>query len=261
MTALTPLELKMNRQNTAIDLELLRDAQNKKDNKLYTERFINVLEKAKDGNESARRNLIEMRQKKSPFSAEDLLQLVISNAKNLDPTSENQQDFLGPIMTITNIFMNQENGEIQKKGNATLDNIQTILATESIGSTKMFNSNRFYYNGQTTPQIFVESTANADGVYAEIFKTDPKTAKENLVIKTPIGDIQKGKHEITTKIFNDSTLSDLQSGTYTIKFKNKNSSSIELKPQIAQRLDSYNFKNSTVETEGGIIRDITEIAK
>jgi len=261
MTSLTPLELKMQRQNTAIDLELLRDAERKKDSKLYTERFIDVLEKAKAGDEAARRNLVEMRQKRAPFTAEDLLQLVISHAKNLDPTSENQQDFLGPIMAISNIFVNQENGEIQKKGNSTLDNIQTLIAIESIGSGKMFSTNRFYYDGEVAPQTFIESNVNADGIYAEIFKPDSKTGKDNLITRAHIGDIHKGKQEVTNQLFNSRTLSNMNNGTYTVKFKNKNGYTIDLKPKIKQRLDSYDFKNNTVETEGGIIRDITEIAK
>ena len=260
---LTPNEMKLKaqRQNNAIDLYLLQDARAKKDKNLYQQRFQDVLAKAQSGDEGARKNLIAMRQKQSVFSPEDLLKLVISHAKNLDPTSENQQDFIGPIMAITNIFINQENGEIQKAGNSTLQNIETIIATNSIGEEKMFNSNEFYYDEKNTPQIVINSDYTAEGVYAEIKQFNESNRKESLIASVEIGQIRPGRTHISDKIFTDSVKGELYNGKYSIYFKNQNGDTIDLKPSIGQKLESYNFKEGTVETEGGIIRNISDIAK
>lgn len=255
------MRMKAQRQSTAIDLYLLQDAKAKKDDKLYQQRFQEVLAKAQAGDEGARRNLVAMRQKRAMFEPEDLLQLVISHAKNLDPTSENQQDFIGPIMAITNIFINQENGDIQKAGNSTLQNIETIIATNSLGEEKLFNTNEFYYDGKTTPQIIINSDYTTDGVYAEIKQFNPSDRKEHLVASADLGQIYPGKINVSDKIFTDYVKGDLNNGKYSLHFLNQNGDPIDLKPRIGQKLESYNFKEGTVETEGGIVRNISDIAK
>lgn len=254
-------------QSAAINKYQLETFKREGNTKKYNEVLLDAVERKKNGDKFASELLRTESKRNNAMNPDDLIKMILNNAKNADPFNDNPQDFISQFISISSAYQNRDNQNIFKdmcEKIGAIENISTLaLSGKKIEvKTDTFNIGK----DKSIPEIKINSKIETmEPITIDVFKENSNGTSSkvgNFVIQSGFN---VGNNDINHELHDFFIQKNLQEGNYKLQINTDSLKSDIQKNNficiITKHLENISSENNTFFTEGMLKHSFSEIYK